>query len=102
VTIDQLIIADPPTAEFTTHRSVPDAKNETAHHLGPRLEIALMLSGRARPVRTTFFANISYLWILSDRTTQLMDAAGVARFTARRHGTELRGGAGVRINWVGW
>lgn len=107
VTLDQFILATPPRSappivDFTTHRSRPGAKNQVAHHLGPRLEIALLLSPEARPIRTTLFANASYLWMLSERTTQLMDGPGVARFTARRPAANLRGGMGVRFSWVGW
>lgn len=101
VTLDELIFANPPTTDFTIHRSRPPAKNEVAHHIGPRLELALVLSKAARPIRTTFFAHASYLWILSERTTQLMDVSGVARYTARRRGANLRGGVGVRLSWIG-
>jgi len=50
VTLDEFILADPPTVDFTIHRSRTPTKNFTHHHLGPRLELALVLSTRARPM----------------------------------------------------
>ena len=59
------------------------------------------MSRRARPVRTTFYVEGSFLWLLGDRTEKLADSSGIARYTMERDETSLRGGAGFRFSWVG-
>ena len=39
--LDQFVLIGPPIVDFTIHRSRPGAKNSVAHHLGPRLELAV-------------------------------------------------------------
>ena len=102
VTIDPLLLGPGVTAsDFVIHRSRPDEKNETHHHLGPRLELALVLSPDARPVRTTVFLHGSYLWLLSDPELGLIDTSGVATYRVKREQEAFRGGFGVRFSWMG-
>lgn len=90
-----------PVVEFGIHRSRTPRKSVTYHHLGPRLELGIVLSRNARPIRTTLYVEGSFLWLLGDRTEQLADDTGVATYTVRREATALRGGAGIRFGWVG-
>ncbi|MGI9258551.1 MAG: hypothetical protein ACR2QQ_06935 [Gammaproteobacteria bacterium] len=102
VTIDPLLLGPGVTAsDFVIHRSRPGEKNATHHHLGPRLELALVLSPDARPLRTTLFLHGSYLWLLSDPELGLMDTSGVATFRVKREQEAFRGGVGVRFSWMG-
>jgi hypothetical protein len=72
------------------------------HHLGPRLELAFVLSRTARPVRTTLFVEGSYLWLLSDRSQSFRDPDGIAAYSVHRDRSGFRGGGGVRFSWVGF
>lgn len=102
VTLDELVFDYPPIADFTIHRSRPGAKNNVAHHLGPRLELAAVLSREARPIRTTLFVEGSYLWMLTDHKETQTDPGGIATFTVKRKTHGVRGGVGVRFSWIGW
>jgi len=111
VTLDQFVLpprATPPAPQLpaivdtTIHRSRPGAKNAVHHHLGPSLELGVVLSRRARPIRTTVFFHVSYLWLLSDPDEDLEDLGGVATYRIRRESQAVRGGVGVRFSWLGF
>ena len=87
--------------DLTIFRSDTGRARQVYHHLGPRLELAFVLSRQARPVRTTFYVEGSFLWLLGDRTERLADPNGIARYIVERDETSLRGGAGFRFSWVG-
>jgi hypothetical protein len=72
----------------------------TQHSLGPGLELGLVLFRSSRPVRATLYADARFLWLLGDDTTTFGDS--VARYTVRRDPFEIRGGAGLRLSWVGF
>jgi len=101
VTLDALIFADPPTADFTILNSATDRKSKTSHHLGPSLELGVVLSRKARPVRATFYLRGSYLWLLGDRRTTVTDGGGLVSYSVHRDRTSFRGGAGIRFSWLG-
>jgi len=88
-------------ADFTIFRSDSGRESRVYHHLGPRLELAFVLSREARPIRTTFYVEGSFLWLLGDRTERLADSSGIARYSLERDETSLRGGAGIRFSWIG-
>jgi hypothetical protein len=92
---------DDPVVEFGIQRSRTSTKSVTYHHLGPRLELAFVLSRRARPIRTTLYFDASFLWLLGDGSERLSDGSGFATYSIRRESTEVRGGAGIRFAWVG-
>jgi hypothetical protein len=77
-------------------------RDVTQHHLGPRLELAFVLSRTARPIRTTLFVEGSYLRLLSDRSQSFRDRDGIAAYSVNRDRGEFRGGGGIRISWVGF
>ena len=110
VTLDQFVLppdATPPDpqlpaiVETTIHRSRPGAKNAVHHHLGPSLELGVVTSRSARPIRTTVYFHASYLWLVSDPVEEFADSGGVARFRVRRESSAFRGGIGVRFSWLG-
>jgi hypothetical protein len=72
----------------------------TQHSLGPGLELGLVLFRSMRPVRASLFADARFLWLLSDRTTTFSDS--VATYEVRRDPFEIRGGAGMRLSWLGF
>lgn len=72
----------------------------TQHSLGPGLEVGVVLFRETRPVRASIYADARFLWLLGDRTTSFGDS--VARYEVRRDPFEIRGGAGVRLSWVGF
>lgn len=106
VTLDQFML--PPDrngtaiVDTTIHRSRPGAKNAVHHHLGPSLELGVVVSRSARPIRTTVFFHGSYLWLLSDPVENFADSDGVATFRVRREISTFRGGIGVRFSWLGF
>jgi hypothetical protein len=103
VTLDPLLIGPGLTeSDFEIFRSRPGAKNTVHHHLGPRLELGLVLSPDARPIRTVFYVHGSYLWLLNDPEEELMDAGGIAFFSSEREERAFRGGIGVRFDWMGF
>ena len=61
-----------------------------------------MWSRSARPIRTSFYLEGSYLWLLSDRSETLVDTDDVFVYTLRRERTSIRGGAGLRFSWLGF
>ena len=73
--------------EFGIHRSRTPRKSVTYHHLDPRLELGIVLSRNARPIRTTVYVEGSFLWLLGDRTEQLARASASATYDGAGIGT---------------
>lgn len=72
----------------------------TQHSLGPGLELGVALFRSARPVRVSLYADLRFLWVLGDTTTEFSDSVGSYEVTRDRFG--IRGGAGLRFSWVGF
>jgi hypothetical protein len=72
----------------------------TQHSLGPGFELGLVLFRSTRPVRVSLYADVRFLWVISDRTTEFSDS--VATYEVERDPFGIRGGAGLRFSWVGF
>jgi hypothetical protein len=51
-------------------------------------------------VRVSLYADVRFLWVISDRTTEFSDS--VATYEVERDPFGIRGGAGLRFSWVGF
>jgi len=86
---------------FEVYRSAVDT-TITDHSLGAGLELALALFRSVRPVRTSLYVDVRFLWLLSDPATTFSDSQGLASYTVERDDFGVRGGAGVRFSWMGF
>jgi hypothetical protein len=85
---------------FTIHRSSGNF-DTTDHSIGPGLELAMAFMS-TRPIRISLFAQMKALWLVSDETNSFTDSAGVASYSVERDDLTVRGGAGIRLSWVGF
>jgi len=94
---------DPPVPclhEYTIRESSSDFST-TDHLIGPGLEVAMGFPS-SRPIRISVFAQVRALWLISDKTNSFTDSAGVASYSVERNGQVFKGGAGIRLSWVGF
>ena len=89
----------PEIPNFLVFRSRPD-KDVIDHLLGPSLELGVVLSRDARPIRTSLFIAGHFLFLVSDDTTDFGDAHG--QYSLERDTFQFRGSAGVRFSWMGF
>jgi hypothetical protein len=83
---------------FEIHES--DAKlSTTDHSVGPGLEVAVGFLS-TRPIRISLFGQVRALWLVSGTTNSYTD--GVASYRIERDGFVFKGGAGIRLSWVGF
>jgi hypothetical protein len=94
-------VTEPSPEMFEVFRSAVDITT-TDHSLGAGLELALALFRSVRPVRTSLYADVRFLWLLSDPTTTFSDSQGLASYTVTRDEFRVRGAAGVRFSWMGF
>ena len=73
----------------------------TDHRIGPGLEVAMAFLS-TRPMRISLFAQVRALWLVSGKTNSVTDPNGIASYSVERDGFAFRGGAGVRLSWVGF
>jgi hypothetical protein len=73
----------------------------TDHLIGPGLEVAMGFLA-SRPIRISVFAQVRALWVVSGTTNSAADPAGVASYNVDRNDLVFKGGAGVRLSWVGF
>lgn len=92
-------VTEPSPEIFEIYRSTADT-TIIDHSLGAGLELALFRS--ARPVRTSLYLDVRFLWLLSDPTTTFSDSLGLASYIVDRDEFGIRGGAGVRFSWTGF
>ena len=93
-------LGGPYTRIFEIRESNADFST-TDHSVGPGLEVAFAFLS-TRPVRVSIFGQVRFLWLVSDNKTSFTDTAGFATYSIERDDFVLRGGAGVRLSWVGW
>jgi hypothetical protein len=84
---------------FEVHRGNA-SERITQHSLGPGFELGLVLFRSVRPVRVSLYADVRFLWVLGDRTTEFSDS--LATYEVERDPFGIRGGAGLRFSWVGF
>jgi hypothetical protein len=83
---------------FEIHES--NAKlSTTDHSVGPGLEVAMAFRS-TRPIRISLFGQVRALWLVSGTTNSFTD--GDASYRIERDGLVFKGGAGVRLSWVGF
>jgi hypothetical protein len=101
--ITTVVETDPVNKMFEVHRNTASASS-TDHSLGLGIELALGLFRSSRPIRTSLYVDARFLWLLSDPTTEFSDPGptGFASFTVERDEFGIRGGAGVRLSWMGF
>ncbi len=95
---------DPPDGPFTRAFEVRESNAEfgtTDHSIGPGLEVAMGFLA-SRPIRFSIFGQVRFLWLLNDDTTSFTDADGFAHYSVKRDDFVVKGGAGVRLSWVGF
>ena len=73
----------------------------TDHSIGPGLEVAMAFLS-TRPLRISLFAQVRALWLVSGKTNSVTDPNGIASYSVERDSFGFRGGAGVRLSWVGF
>jgi hypothetical protein len=73
----------------------------TDHSIGPGLEVAMAFRS-VRPIRISLFAQVRALWLVSGTTTSFTDPNGSASYRVVRDDFVVKGGAGVRLSWVGF
>jgi hypothetical protein len=94
---------DPPVQclhEFTIRESHANFST-TDHSIGPGLEVAMAFLS-SRPIRISLFAQVRALWLVSDKTNSVTDPNGVASYSVERNDFFFKGGAGIRLSWVGF
>ncbi len=92
--------APPCTRTFKVRRSNASSST-TDHSIGPGLEVAMAFRSFP-PIRISIFAQARALWLISDSTTSFTDRFGVASYSVERDYLSIRGGAGIRLSWVGF
>ncbi len=90
----------PVYARFEVVRSSANFST-TDHSIGPGLEVAMAFRS-VRPIRISVFAQVRALWLVSGTTTSFTDPNGVRELPRERDDLVVRGGAGVRLSWVGF
>jgi len=73
----------------------------TDHSIGPGFEVAMAFLS-SRPIRISIFAQIRALWLVSNKTNSVTDSNGLASYSVERDDFVVKGGAGVRLSWVGF
>jgi len=73
----------------------------TDHSIGPGLEVAMAFLS-SRPIRFSLFGQVRILWLVSEETNRFADPNGIASYTVVRDDFVVRGGAGIRLSWVGF
>ena len=73
----------------------------TDHSIGPGLEVAMAFRPFG-PIRISLFGQVRVLWLVSDAVTSFTDANGFASYSVERDDFVFKGGAGVRLSWVGF
>jgi hypothetical protein len=71
----------------------------TDHSIGPGLEVAMAFRPFG-PIRISVFGQARVLWLVSDAVTRFGDE--VASYSVEREDHVWRGGAGIRLSWVGF
>jgi hypothetical protein len=73
----------------------------TDHSIGPGLEVAMAFRS-VGPIRISLFGQVRALWLVSGTTNSFTDPNGVASYRVERDDVVFKGGAGVRLSWVGF
>jgi iron complex outermembrane receptor protein len=92
-------VTEPAPEIFEVHRSVAHGSS-TDHSLGPGLELALMMLRSNRPITVSLYVDTRFMWLIGDSTTTFSDPA--ASYRVDRDDFTIRGGAGLRFNWMGF
>jgi hypothetical protein len=95
---------DPADGPFTRAFEVRESNAKfgtTDHSIGPGLEVAMGFLA-SRPIRFSLFGQVRFLWLLNDDTTSFTDADGFAHYSVTRDDFVVKGGAGLRMSWVGF
>jgi hypothetical protein len=100
----------PPVAcllTFDVHRPNDAKFSTTDHSVGPGLEVAMAFRS-VGPIRISLFGQVRALWLVSGTTNSFTDPGPdpgdppIASYRIVRDGFVLKGGAGVRLSWVGF
>jgi hypothetical protein len=96
-------VACPRTFAIRGHREGddPTKSGTTDHSVGPGLEVAMAFRS-VGPIRISLFGQVRALWLVSGTTNSFTDPDGVASYRIERDGLVFKGGAGVRLSWVGF
>lgn len=86
---------------FEVHRTTAE-ETVLDHHLGAGIELDLALLRDVRPITTSIYVDLRFLWLISDPTTTFADPAGLGVYTVTRDDFSVRGGGGVRFSWKGF
>jgi hypothetical protein len=73
----------------------------TDHSIGPGLEVAMAFRSFG-PIRISLFGQARVLWLVSDAVNSFTDPKGFASYSVERNDRVFKGGAGVRLSWVGF
>jgi hypothetical protein len=95
---------DPPDGPYTRTFEVRESNAKfgtTDHSIGPGLEVAMAFRPTG-PIRFSIFGQARCLWVISDNPTSFTDPNGFAAYSVKRDDFVVKGGAGVRLSWVGW
>jgi hypothetical protein len=95
---------DPPNGPYTRTFEIRESSADfstTDHSIGPGLEVAMAFRP-VGPIRISLFAQVRVLWVVSDRTNSFTDPNGFASYSVERNASVFKGGAGVRLSWVGF
>jgi hypothetical protein len=71
----------------------------TDHSIGPGLEVAMAFRPFG-PIRISLFGHARVQWLVSDAMTRFGDE--IASYSVEREDHVWRGGAGIRLSWVGF
>jgi hypothetical protein len=71
----------------------------TDHSIGPGFEIAMAFRPFG-PIRISLFGQARVQWLVSDAVTRFGDQ--LASYSVERQDYVWRGGAGIRLSWVGF
>jgi hypothetical protein len=95
-------VAGPPLCNRTFEIRESNADfSTTDHSIGPGLEVAMAFRSFG-PIRISVFGQARVLWLVSDAVTNFTDPNGVASYSVERNDRVWKGGAGVRLSWVGF
>jgi hypothetical protein len=94
---------DPPNGPYTRTFEIRESSADfstTDHSIGPGLEVAMAFRP-VGPIRISLFAQVRVLWVVSGRTNSVADPNGFASYSVERNASVFKGGAGVRLSFVG-
>lgn len=93
------VTGQPPGTPYVVERASQSVE-EVFHYLGPGLELELLVD-TGDSWGLSFFATVDFLWNVGDDRITFSDPAARAVFHYEADDFQPRGGAGVRLSWLG-